>query len=110
METGETRLQTIYRNTASIHTVVNAMKPFRSDTILVIVTNPVEVLIPVAQKLSGLPPTQVFGCGTLLDTIRLRGLLASKVGVRLSKDLVLSKALLTCILGRSKCDRSLCVG
>lgn len=57
------------------------MKPFRSDSILLIVSNPVEVLTTLAQDVSGLPRAQVFGAGTLLDSVRLRRLLADRLKV-----------------------------
>jgi L-lactate dehydrogenase len=86
---GETRLESIYRNSAILHTVIHAMRPFRSDTILLLISNPVDVLTSFAQELSGLPESQVMGCGTFLDTVRLRGMLASKAGVRISNSLIL---------------------
>ena len=45
------------------------------------VTNPVDIMAFCAQQLSGLPMQQVFGTGTLLDTQRLRGMIAKRVGV-----------------------------
>lgn len=45
------------------------------------VTNPVDVITYVAQKLTGLPANQLFGSGTVLDSARLRGLIASSAGV-----------------------------
>jgi len=81
---GETTLELIYRSTAILHTVIDAMKPFRSDTVLLLVSNPVDVLTSCAQELSGLPKSQVIGCGTFLDTVRLRGMLAAKAGIAAS--------------------------
>ncbi|KAF3040043.1 hypothetical protein E8E12_000995 [Didymella heteroderae] len=60
------------------------MKPFRRDTILLIVTNPVDLLTSLAQRLSGLPSAQVIGTGTLLDSVWLRGILADKYDVAAS--------------------------
>lgn len=60
------------------------MKPFRSDTILLLVANPVDVLTYFAQKFSGLPKEQVIGSGTFLDSARLRGILAAKAEVAAS--------------------------
>jgi L-lactate dehydrogenase len=60
------------------------MKPFKPDTIIIIVANPVDVLTYFAQKLSGLPRTQILGTGTFLDSARLRGFLAEKVEVAAS--------------------------
>jgi L-lactate dehydrogenase len=57
------------------------MKPFRKDTVILTVANPVDVLTFFCQKFSGLPQEQVIGSGTFLDTARLRGILAAKVGV-----------------------------
>jgi len=60
------------------------MKPFREDTIIVLVTNPVDILTYFAQKFSGLPKSQVIGSGTFLDSARLRGILSAKCGVAAS--------------------------
>ena len=60
------------------------MKPFRSDTIILVVSNPVDVLTQFAQQYSNLPATQVLGSGTFLDSARLRGVLASKAEVAAS--------------------------
>jgi L-lactate dehydrogenase len=48
--------------------------------IVVIVTNPVDVLAWVFQRASGLPPERVLGTGTLLDTARLRQILGRELG------------------------------
>lgn len=79
---GETSVQHMYRNLGIVRSVIQAMRPFRSDAILLVVSNPVDLLTTIAQQLSGLPPSQVLGSGTLLDSVRLRGLLANKAGVR----------------------------
>lgn len=60
------------------------MKPFNKDAILLLVTNPVDILTHFAAKFSGLPKTQVIGSGTFLDSARLKGILASKSGVAAS--------------------------
>jgi len=60
------------------------MQPFRPDTVLLIVANPVDVLTYFAQKFARLPKHQVIGSGTFLDSARLRGILASKAGVAAS--------------------------
>lgn len=58
--------------------VMEAMKPFRADTVLLIVADPVDLLTSLAKQMSGLPESQVFGTGTALDTYRLRGMIASR--------------------------------
>jgi L-lactate dehydrogenase len=60
------------------------MKPFREDTVLLLVANPVDVLTYFAQQYSDLPRQQVIGSGTFLDSARLRGILAKKAEVAAS--------------------------
>lgn len=57
------------------------MKPLNKDAIILLVSNPVDILTHFARELSGLPPTQVFGSGTSLDSARLRGRLAQELEV-----------------------------
>jgi L-lactate dehydrogenase len=65
-----------------IQSIVKEMRPFRSDTVLLVVANPVDLLTSIAYQLSGLPPSQVLGSGTFLDSVRIRNLLAEKTSVR----------------------------
>lgn len=67
---GESRLDLI-RDNAAIARGIGA-KLAKSRGILIVVTNPVDVLTQVVQKASGLPPARVLGTGTMLDTARLR--------------------------------------
>lgn len=69
---GETRIQLIDRNFHILKAVMDGMKPFNPRAVLVVVANPCDILTYFAQRLSGLPSTQVFGSGTFLDTARLR--------------------------------------
>ena len=78
----DTRLDLIERNLKILKAVLEAMIPIRNDAILLIVANPVDILTFFAQRLSGLTRNQVLGSGTLLDSIRLRGIIASRLGVR----------------------------
>ncbi|RFN54463.1 l-lactate dehydrogenase [Fusarium flagelliforme] len=75
---------TLARNVSMIREVVDAMKPFRRDTILLIVANPVDLLTSITKDISGLPPSQVIGSGTYLDTARLRGMVATRAFVSAS--------------------------
>jgi len=63
--------------------IINAMKPLRKDAIVLIVSNPNDVLTSLAQEISGLPRSQVIGSGTSLDSVRLRRLLANQLDVRI---------------------------
>jgi malate/lactate dehydrogenase len=64
-----------------LQSVIRAMEPIRKDAILLVVSNPVDVLTFFAQRLSGLPWGRVVGSGTLLDSVRLKGGLARRAGV-----------------------------
>ena len=81
---GESRTDLVGRNQAILSSVIEDMKPFGEDTVLLLVANPVDILTYFAQEYSGLPRSQVFGSGTFLDSARLRGLLASKAEVAAS--------------------------
>lgn len=74
-------MQHVHRNVSMIRSVVEAMTPFQPSAIVLVVSNPVDLLTSIAQELSGLPKGQVFGSGTFLESVRLRGLLADKAGV-----------------------------
>jgi L-lactate dehydrogenase len=78
---GESRLGLIGRNMSILKSVIGDMKPFKQDTVVLLVANPVDVLTEFAQEISGLPRTQVIGSGTFLDSLRLRGKLAEKAEV-----------------------------
>ncbi|KAI8990018.1 lactate dehydrogenase B [Pilobolus umbonatus] len=69
---GEPRTKLIERNYRVLHSVIGGMQPIRPDAIILVVSNPVDILTHIARKLSGLPPSQVLGSGTYLDTTRLR--------------------------------------
>jgi len=78
---GDSRLDLIDRNLKVLGSVLEAMNPIRSDAILLLIANPVDALTYFAQRMSKLPRNQVLGSGTLLDSIRLRGMLTDKLGV-----------------------------
>lgn len=72
---GETRLDLVKRNADIFAKIVPEIVRRNPDGILLIATNPVDVLTQVSQKLSGLPVNRVIGSGTILDTARFRHLL-----------------------------------
>lgn len=78
---GESRTDLIGRNLEILESSIQDMKPFRKDTVLLLVANPVDVLTYFAQQMAGLPKEQVFGSGTVLDSARLRGILGRQCGV-----------------------------
>ncbi|KAF2844678.1 hypothetical protein T440DRAFT_502916 [Plenodomus tracheiphilus IPT5] len=81
---GESRTDLITKNKKIMQSAIEDMKPFREDAVLLVVANPVDVLTYYAQSYSGLPRTQVFGSGTFLDSARLRGEIAKKIGIAAS--------------------------
>lgn len=78
---GETRLQLLQRNATVFRAIVPAVVRAAPDAILLVATNPLDVMTHVAVRLSGLPPERVIGTGTLLDSARFRALLAERLGV-----------------------------
>lgn len=78
---GETRLALLARNAAVFREVVARVLDAAPDAVLLIASNPVDVMTQVTTRLSGLPPGRVIGSGTILDTARFRSLLGRHLGV-----------------------------
>jgi len=79
----ESRLDLINRNVALFRGILTELKSggLRKDAIVFVVSNPVDVLTYLAIKELGLPASQVIGLGTVLDTTRLRSMLAQRLDV-----------------------------
>ena len=73
---GETRLDLVKKNAAIFGQIVPEVARYNPNGILLVATNPVDVLTYVSYKVSGLPAEQVIGSGTILDTARFRYLLS----------------------------------
>ncbi len=78
---GETRLDLLKRNAGIFQQIVPAVVAQTRDAILLIATNPVDVLTYVTWKVAGLPAARVIGSGTILDTARFRYLLSRQFRV-----------------------------
>lgn len=78
---GETRLDLIGKNIAILKGVIGEITARDFGGILLVVSNPVDVLTYAAWKLSGYPKNRVIGSGTVLDTARLKQILGEKLGV-----------------------------
>ena len=78
---GETRLDLVQKNTAIYQSIIPEIVKRDFGGILLIVSNPVDILTYVALKLSGLPEKRVLGSGTVLDTARLKYALGEHLGV-----------------------------
>jgi hypothetical protein len=70
------RLDLLDANAPIVREIVGKLKKEGFDGVIVMATNPVDLLVQVALEESGLPTGQVVGTGTLVDTARLRGMLA----------------------------------
>ena len=75
---GESRLELVQRNLEIFKGLIPQIVQYCSQAIVLIVTNPVDIMTYVSLKLSGLPTSSVIGSGTVLDTARFRYLLAEK--------------------------------
>lgn len=78
---GESRLDLVQRNTDIFKGIIPKLVQHSPDTILLVVSNPVDILTYVAWKLSGLPKHRVIGSGTNLDSSRFRFLMSQRLGV-----------------------------
>lgn len=78
---GETRLDLAGRNAEIFRQIIPNIVKYNSEGILVITTNPVDVLTYASLKFSGLPAQRVIGSGTILDTARFRYLLSQHFNV-----------------------------
>jgi L-lactate dehydrogenase len=78
---GQTRLELAGTNVEICRSLIPALLAVAPDAVIVMVTNPVDVLTLAALKLSGLPAHRVLGTGTVLDSARLRDLVAEHFGV-----------------------------
>ncbi len=78
---GETRLDLIHKNVAIVKSIIQEIKPIKMEGILLVVSNPVDILTHVAYLESGLAKNRVFGSGTVLDTARLKYLISKHLDV-----------------------------
>jgi L-lactate dehydrogenase len=72
---GETRLDLLARNASIFRSIIPQIVRNNPNGIILIATNPVDVLTYISLKESGLPPEKMIGSGTILDTSRFRFLL-----------------------------------
>ncbi|KAI3835477.1 hypothetical protein MKX03_034567 [Papaver bracteatum] len=78
---GESRLNLIHRNLNLFKKIIPQIAKYSPHTILLIVSNPVDILTYIAWKLSGFPSNRVIGSGTNLDSSRFRFLIADHLDV-----------------------------
>ena len=78
---GEERLALLERNAAVFGKIIPAVLGAAPDAILLIASNPVDIMTDIAARISGLPDGRVFGSGTILDSARFRSLLGEHLGI-----------------------------
>jgi L-lactate dehydrogenase len=78
---GETRLDLVHRNYAIIQSIIPEIVKHNPNGILLIASNPLDILSYASWKISGLPASRVIGSGTILDTARFRSMLSHHAGV-----------------------------
>jgi L-lactate dehydrogenase len=78
---GETRLALLERNAEVFRAVVGEVMVNAPDAILLVASNPVDIMGQVTQTLSGLPTGRVIGSGTILDPARFRWLVGRHLGI-----------------------------
>ncbi len=78
---GQTRLELLKANQTVIKNIVASLQPLSPDTILIMITNPVDILTHLVYKTSGHPAHKIIGSGTLLDTRRLCRMLGNSLHI-----------------------------
>lgn len=78
---GETRLDLVNKNVAIFSGIMAQIRESGFSGILLIVSNPVDILTHVSIQMSGLPEHRVIGSGTVLDTGRLKQIISERLGV-----------------------------
>ena len=76
---GESRLDLLAENAGTARGIAETLRGFRG--VLVVVSNPVDVLTSIVTEASGLPPARVIGTGTMLDTARLRQVIGRELDI-----------------------------
>lgn len=78
---GESRLDLVKKNKEIIKSIFKSIGKIKPTAIVIMISNPVDILTHLAQEITGLPRAQVFGTGTSLDTARLRSEIGKKLGI-----------------------------
>ncbi len=78
---GETRLDLVEKNKAIVRETIPQILKYAPNAIIIIVSNPVDILTYEAYKIADLPKGRIFGSGTTLDTSRFRFHLSEQLKV-----------------------------
>lgn len=80
-EPGQDRIALLHANKKIIKSILEEIQPLNKEAIVIMVTNPVDLLTLYAQEQINHPRSRLFSSGTFLDTQRLRGLLSQKLQI-----------------------------
>lgn len=78
---GETRLDLINKNYKIMNSIVPEVIKYSPNSILLVVSNPVDILSYITYRISGFPKERVIGSGTVLDTSRFKYMLSDHFGI-----------------------------
>jgi malate dehydrogenase len=78
---GMTRMDLLSKNSGIISSVTKEVAKYAPDSVILMVTNPMDAMTYVAYKVSGFPKARVVGQGGVLDNSRFKYVLAKKLGV-----------------------------
>ncbi len=78
---GESRLELLGRNVNIFRNILADVVKYCPNAILLIVSNPVDIMTYVTLKITGFPSARVIGSGTVLDTARFRSLIGKKLNI-----------------------------
>lgn len=78
---GQTRLELTETNTRIVRDITKSIMASGFNGVIIVASNPVDLMTYVVSKVSGLPKNQVFGSGTVLDTARLRYIMSDYLKV-----------------------------
>jgi L-lactate dehydrogenase len=78
---GETRLELLSRNVQVFQKVISLVLRYAPQAVLLVASNPVDIITQVVTDIAGIAPGRVIGTGTILDTARFRALLGNHLGV-----------------------------
>lgn len=78
---GETRLDLLEKNIKIFQDIIPNITKYAPNSMLVIATNPVDIMTEIALKISGFPKNRVLGTGTVLDSARFRSALGNHLKI-----------------------------
>ncbi|MCT8978517.1 L-lactate dehydrogenase [Clostridium sp. CX1] len=80
-----TRMDVLENNINMYKDIIPKLVKYSPESVIIVVTNPVDIMAYVAYKLSGFPHSRIIGSGTLLDTLRFKYILSERFGIKASK-------------------------